>query len=178
MKNEVNEKTQIEKIDSACQQYKKVQKSNIEKFYTLGNWLNKESNIFCEETKGNKATFKKLKRGQIVKIDFGINIGSELCFTHFAIVLNKNDSIFSDSISVVPITSKFGNDRISIGKILHKVYPNSLKYNLNCYVNVSQIKTISKTRIFNDSKNFVCDSNILDKIDNEIIKTFTNLTKK
>ena len=173
----VEEKTQIEKIDSACQKYKIVQKTNVEKFYTLGSWLDKESKIFSDETKNKKTTFKSLKRGQIVKIDFGVNIGSELCFTHFAIVLNKNDSIYSDSISIVPITSKSGKDRISIGKILHKVYPNSLKYNLNCYVNISQIKTISKTRIFQDNKNYVCDSNILDKIDNEIIKKFTNITK-
>ncbi len=57
---------------------------------------------------------------------------------------------------------------------MHKVYPNSLKYNLNCYANVTQIKTISKTRIFQDNKNFICSNNILDKIDNEILKRFTN----
>lgn len=136
--------------------------------------MDKESNIFEKETKINKTTFKKLRRGQIVKVDFGINIGAELCHTHFAIVIDKSDSIYSDNISVVPITSKVGTNRVNLGKLLHSIYPNSLKYTLNCYANVSQIKTISKTRIFQDKKNYICSDEILNKIDNEIIRRFTN----
>ena len=48
-------------------------------------------------------------------------------------------------------------------------YPKSI-----CYVNVFQIKTISKSRIFIEKKNFVCDDEILDKVDNEIILEFAN----
>lgn len=169
-----DEKTQIEKIDESSTNYKQVYRSKRQKFSTLGNWLQKESNIFKKEVSSNRTTFKKFKRGQIVKIDFGINVGAELCYTHFGIVLNKKDSINSDNISVVPITSKPGKNRFHIGKILHKVYPNSTKYNLDCYINVSQIKTISKCRIFQDKKNYVCDNEILDKIDVELIKLFTN----
>ena len=164
--NAIKEKeiTQIDKIDIACNKYKEVNKTGYIKFDKLGDWLKKESNIFEKEVSQIQKTYKKLKRGQIIKVDFGINIGSELCYTHFAIVLNNNDSIYSDNITVVPITSKIGKDRINLGKILHKVYPNSLKYNLTCYANISQIKTISKSRIFQDNKNFICNNDVLGNV--------------
>lgn len=49
MNTEVKEKTQIEKIDSACVRYKEVNKSNCIKFNKLGDWLDKESIIYKKE---------------------------------------------------------------------------------------------------------------------------------
>lgn len=173
MNTEIKEKKQIEKIDIACNRYKEVNNSNHTKFNKLEDWLNKESIIYKKETSINKKTFKKLHRGQIIKVDFGINIGSELCYTHFAIVLNSNDTIYNDNITIVPITSKKGENRIKVGKLLHKVYPNSTKYNLISYINILQIRTISKTRILQNNKNYICDNKIMDKIDKEIVLQFT-----
>ena len=48
----------------------------------------------------------KFKRGKIIKINFDINIGSELSNIHFAIVLNNDDNNDVDSIAVLPLTSK------------------------------------------------------------------------
>ena len=169
---------EIDKIDIACKRYKILKNSGYEKFNTIDNWLEKESTIFQNELTNEDKTYKKLKRGQIIKADFGINIGSELCYTHFAIVLDKNDSIYSDNIMVLPITSKKGNNRINLGKILHEIYPNSLKYNLFCYANITQIKSISKSRIFQDNKNYVCKNEILDKIDREVLKMYTNIDER
>lgn len=173
MNTEIKENTQIKKIDYACSRYKEVNKSNCIKFNKLGDWLDKESIIYKKEITKNKKTFKKLYRGQVIKVDFGINIGSELCYTHFAIVLNDNDTIYNDNVTIVPITSKKGENRIKVGKILHKIYPNSTKYNLISYINILQIRTISKTRILQNNKNYICNNEIMDKIDKEIIKQFT-----
>lgn len=173
MDTEVKEKKQIERIDTACLRYKEVNKSNHIKFNKLGDWLDKESMIFKKETIINNKTFKKLRRGQVIKVDFGINIGSELCYTHFAIVLNDNDTIYNDNVTIVPITSKKGENRINVGKLLHNIYPNSTKYNLISYVNILQIRTISKSRILQNNKNYICSDEIMDKIDKEIILQFT-----
>ena len=170
--------TKTNKIDIACNNFKQVHQSNKIKFKTLDDWLNKESNIFLKEVNSKNKTFKKYLRGQIVKVDFGINIGSELCYTHFAIVITKKDSIYSDIITVIPITSKNGNNRISLGNLLHKAYPNSLKYNLKCFGNLTQITTISKDRIFRSNKKYICNDNILDKIDSALIAMFTTQNKK
>ena len=72
----------INKIDEACNRYKKIQNTGISKFIKLDDWLNKESNIFESEINNNKKTMPKFQRGEIIKIDFGINIGDDLTITY------------------------------------------------------------------------------------------------
>ncbi len=166
--------TTKDKLKLASTKYECVINSNNIKFNKLDDWLLKESDIFLKETvKPKNKTYHQFRRGQIIKIDFGINIGSELSYTHYAIVLNNYDNIMNDSLLVVPITSKNGCNRVHLGKLLLLAHPNTKKYNLNCYANMTQIKTISKSRIFNDNKTFICSSDILDNIDIMMKDLFT-----
>ena len=73
----------------------------------------------------------KYKRGQVIKVDFGVNIGSELSHTHFAIVLNSDDSTKNDNITVLPLTSKKGYKRINLGSLIKDI--TSSKYDNNTY---------------------------------------------
>lgn len=164
-----------DKIDIACKNFKNVRKSGLLKFDKLDLWLLKESNIFEEETGNINFKYLKYKRGQIVKVDFGVHIGTELSHTHFAIVLNKDDTMHNDNITVVPITSKKGYKRIYLGKVLELAMPNTLKYNLECYALITQLKTISKKRVFSTKIKYVCDVNILQCIDKAIVKNLTNI---
>lgn len=177
----MNKTILIDKIDTSCRKYKKVQATGIPKFVKLDEWLEKESNIFENETKPRKRNYPKFKRGQIIKVDFGINIGTELSHTHFAIVLNNDDTINNDNLTVIPITSKKGYKRIPLGKILQKAIPQTEKYNLNCYAILTQITTISKRRIFKTNFKYICEYDILTTIDENIkkylTKEFDNKTK-
>lgn len=166
--------TLIDKIDDACKKFKQVRKSKIKKFNKLDDWLNKEATIFINETKLAKKKFPNFKRGEIIKVDFGVNIGTELSHTHFAIVLNNDDTNSNDNITVLPISSKNGYKRIALGKILKEAIPNTQKYNQYCYGIITQIKTISKKRIFKDKIKYICNSEILNKIDKCIINYLTN----
>ena len=171
----LNIETKINKIDIACNTFKKIQNRGIPKYNNLDKWLEKESFIFNNEVKKynlNK-TYPNFKRGQIIKVDFGINLGTELSHTHYAIVLNKDDTTKNDNITVIPITSKKGYKKINLGKILQKAMPKTIKYNLICYAHIAQIKTISKSRIFKTNLNYICDNNILNKIDKAIISYLT-----
>lgn len=161
------------KIDNACNRFKKVQLSKKKKFENLDKWLDKESKIFDNEINNSIFKYPKFKRGEIIKADFGVNIGSELSHTHFAIVLNSDDSFYNDNITVIPITSKNGYKRIPLGKILRKAIPNTTKYNLHCYGLLTQIKTISKKRVFDKEIKYICDSNILNLIDKNIKEYLT-----
>lgn len=168
----------IDKIDEASKKFKNVFNSGVLKFSKLDEWLYKESTIYEKEIYNyKKIIYPKFRRGEIVKVDFGVNIGSELSHTHFAIVLNSDDSIYNDNITVLPITSKSGYRKISLGKILNNAIPNTNKYNLNSYGYLTQIKTISKYRLFVIKFKYICDNIILDKIDSEIIKYLTNIHK-
>lgn len=168
----------IDKINKACNRYKKVQTKGIPKFVKLDEWLDKESNIFENETLKRKVTYPKFKRGEIIKVDFGVNIGSELSHSHFAIVLNKDDTYNNDNITVIPITSKNGYKRIPLGKILKEAMPKTEKYKLECYGYLTQIRTISKRRVFNTNFKYICNKNILNSIDKYIIEFLTKGDQK
>lgn len=157
------------KIDEACKKYKIVQKSKNVKFIKLDEWLDKESDIFVNEIRNNKNYFLRYKRGQLIKVDFGVNVGSELSHTHFAIVLNSDDTIKNDNITVLPLTSKKGYKRVFLGDIVSKNYL-SIKYLYDAYGMITQIKTISKKRILLNNCKYICEEDILQKIDNELIK--------
>ena len=52
------------------------------------------------------------KRGNIVKISFGFNIGSEYGGLHYGIVLDKHNSHSSPVVTVIPLTSAKANHSI------------------------------------------------------------------
>ena len=166
-------KEKIDKIDIACINYKLVRDSKIKKFRKLDYWLEKESTIFKNEIKNAKQVYKRYKRGQILKIDFGIGIGSELSHTHFGTVINDDYTSMNDNITIIPISSKKGYKGLSLGKILLNMYPINSKYNLNCYAIITQITTISKVRVLPNNKKYICSKEILEKLDSEIINNFT-----
>lgn len=65
--------------------------------------------------------YPKLKRGQILYIDFGFNIDGELGGIHYGIVLNKKDDTGSPVITVAPLTSYNPNKKkLHYTKILIK----------------------------------------------------------
>lgn len=156
-----------EKIDTSCKKFKKVQKSNYPKYLKLDKWLEKESNIFEEETKGTNYNYLRYKRGQLIKVDFGINIGTEISHTHYAIILNSDDTTHTDNITVLPLTSKKGYKRINLGNIVMD-NNKATKYQNKTFGIITQIKTISKKRILLNDKKIICDKSTMDQIERAI----------
>lgn len=173
-------KTEIEdisekRIDDACLNFKKVQKSGNVKFKTLDNWLKKESKIYLKEIEYIPNTYMKYKKGTIVKVNFGINIGSELSNSHFAIIMDNNDNYHKETVSVIPLTSKGGPGKIDLGTLIFDEFIKKMnkeienldnstnlekdvkeikelieeykKYRKLTFANVSQFRCISKNRI-------------------------------
>lgn len=137
-------------------------------------WLLQKTDLYVKSKKYKKGDdYKKLghfERGAIVKVNFGYNIGTEKNKIRWAIVLDKYNPDTLGSVVVVPITSK--NNRtvqqkscIFVGKI------DCLRGN-NSYVDIANIKSISKLRII--STYGKVKSDILDKIDKKIIELYLN----
>ncbi|MCG1981287.1 toxin MazF [Staphylococcus epidermidis] len=59
-----------------------------------------------EGEKNHKGYFPKFKQGEIIFVDFGINVNREFSSSHFAIVMNKSDSHTEDILNVIPLSSK------------------------------------------------------------------------
>lgn len=113
--NVLAQKSQQEKnLKGAFSNYQKIANKNLSnKFSYLDEWLYKKSSLLLDETtncektgKNNKKLSRTFKRGTIIKVDFGVNIGSEMSQIHFAIVITKDDNPNVDTITVIPLTSK------------------------------------------------------------------------
>ncbi|MBF9687029.1 MULTISPECIES: type II toxin-antitoxin system PemK/MazF family toxin [Streptococcus] len=113
---------QNKQILKASKNFEKVHSTfkNNNKFRFLPNWLEKESNLFLSETQNTSKSYNVLKRGSLIFVDFGINIGSELSNRHWAIVLNKNDSPKSRNLTVLPISSKEKKFSVMIDEVIQQ----------------------------------------------------------
>lgn len=77
-----------------------------------------ESRTLLFEINNNIKSYQRYFRGEIVRVKFGVNIGSEFSGEHFAIVLSKGDTAFNPVLHVIPITSKKHKKTLNIGNIL------------------------------------------------------------
>lgn len=191
-----------EKFDQAFNNFVKLKESNNSKFEKLDNWLEKESILYKSELKEKSRKYIKLKRGTIVKVDFGVNPGSELCHTHFAIVISKYDNIKQDTVVIVPLTSKPGVGRLPLNNLIKneiikgikekslqsddiedikKIINEYRKYTDFSYAFISQIRVVSKSRLIYSNNKFDiinkarCSNEVLDKIDRAIIDEVTGI---
>jgi mRNA-degrading endonuclease toxin of MazEF toxin-antitoxin module len=121
----------------------------------LSKWLAEVAakNKFIQQSEGKKERDQARPRKRICYFDFGVNVGSEFNYPHFAVVIKE----FSFTAIVVPISSQKEDDPewkspenliIPIGVI--KDLPREQR---PCYAMVNQIRSISKQRLsyFKDS---------------------------
>lgn len=74
----------------------------------------------AEQHTNKRQRYHKYKRGQFVIVRFGKRIGTEFSGTHPAIVISKEDNLFSGNITVVPLTSKHHSQYLELGELLDK----------------------------------------------------------
>lgn len=71
----------------------------------LSYWIKDWTTFLNYETEFKPSSLRRYKRGEIIKVHLGFNIGSEEGGLHYAIVLDKNNSRNSPVVTVVPLTS-------------------------------------------------------------------------
>ena len=89
-----------------------------DKFTNFENSRLKESETLLYEINTKPKYFKRYGRGRIVRVRFGVNVGSEFSGDHFAVVVSKNDTAYNPILHVIPITSKKHRTCIDIGNVL------------------------------------------------------------
>lgn len=101
----------------AFDRFKKLVNGKKSKFKKLPFWLNYVSWQFEKEDKNKLPNYYyHFDRGSVIRVNFGVNPGSEFSFTHFAIVLDKHDNAKKSTLTVLPLTSKYNKNRYSLGK--------------------------------------------------------------
>lgn len=93
----------------------------------------------------NSIRFKRYSRGSIVKVKFGVNIGSEFSGDHYAIIVSKQDTMYSTTLHVIPITSKKHIKNMDIGCILYNQEKiDNLEDRLKTTINKKERKNIER----------------------------------
>lgn len=166
----------------------------LDKFkYFEDSKLNESKTLLYEVTKQPRF-YQRYARGRIVRVKFGVNVGSEFSGEHFAIVISKGDTMMSSTLHVIPLTSKKHLKNIDVGSILYyeneieklkKLYQETndeknrkkinscIKFyekrqNITSYACIDHLKTISKLSICKSINEYDYLPNI--KISSDILK--------
>lgn len=201
----------------------KISDFNIgNKYESFEFWeYSKSKRLLYEISLSPSKTYMRFPRGSIIKVDFGVNVGSEFSGQHFAITLSKKDSMYKNTVIVIPLTSK-KHSNVELGSLISEAYMHSLQKQFdklnsdlgkidikNCefnknfgkeikniekilnyykgikdnlsYACIGHIRTVSKLNIlppinkYDIVGNFKCSKEILQLIDQEIIKKYTSV---
>lgn len=128
------------------------------------NWLNTKTNLINNEKSFKKPDDFELKRGKVVWVDFGFNIGTEFGGKHPAVILR----VSGEKVFVVPLSSQKPDDPSKDMFVeVDKVY--QLKP-MKRWVNVLNMVGVSVQRIdFTNSTGRV-NGKVLDNISNALNK--------
>lgn len=86
-------------------------------------WIESYSKYLLSEEKFDYTSIPKYKRGDVISLNFGFNVGSEHGGLHYAIVLDNDNKQSSPVITVIPLSS--GNEKstynrdVFLGNELH-----------------------------------------------------------
>lgn len=131
----INEHETSEIFNEANRNFKLVKRTGINKYYYLDKWTYAKSCHLINEINFPKTNKKIYKRGAIIYVDFGVNIGGEFSGPHFAIVLNKKDNKANEKLTVVPLTSHLHNHTV---KLSNTITGSSLQYLQNSLNEVNE----------------------------------------
>lgn len=125
---------------------------HLKKANLISYWIKDYIRMVSFEEKFEPTKNIAYKRGNIVKLNFGFNIGSEYGGLHYGVVLDKENAHSSPVLTVIPLTSK---------KDSKKIHPNSVELGNGIYRSLKiKYDTISKSlkseeqEIFNTIKAF------------------------
>lgn len=156
------------------QRIHKLKNSNNFKFKHIDYQLRYLLNKFESEKKHN-GYYPKFQQGDIVFVEFGLNINHEFSNSHFAIVLNHNDSNKEDIINVVPLSSKYNPKYLKINIDM------KLKYIINA-IDMLNDRKRENDKLLNEllsvlNVNELKDINIYEMPFEEVLSKFTEFMK-
>lgn len=101
-----NKKEAIKLLNKLLESYiNNPSEKHLKKAYLISYWLKDYVQYINFEEQFNPIKNIAYKRGDVVKLNFGFNIGSEYGGLHYAIVLDNHNRHNSPVLTVIPLTS-------------------------------------------------------------------------
>lgn len=94
----------IEDISALLERYSGTKRERL-----LSYWLSEYSKYIQQEETFKPQFLKHYRRGEIIKANLGYRVGKEEGGPHYAVVLDKQNSPYSDIITILPLSSKKAN---------------------------------------------------------------------
>ena len=117
----------------------------------LSYWLEDWTTFLDFEEQFSPMSLRRYKRGEIIKIHLGFNIGSEEGGLHYAVVLDKNNAKSSPVVTIVPLTSVKPHTDISHLKNGSIFLGNELFTSLNAKVSSTSKKLTDELKRMKDT---------------------------
>ncbi len=164
-----NKKEAIKSLNNLLERYiNDSSQKHLKKANLISYWLKDYSQLISFEEKFDPTKNIRYKRGNVVKLNFGFNIGCEYGGLHYGIVLDNNNSHNSPVLTIIPLTSsKAGkpvhNNSVDLGNEIYRLL--KLKYD-----------TISKS--LNTEKNEIAATlTLLTKYTNMLYESLSEIEK-
>lgn len=150
------------KLDLLCEGTNYKNSNDVKRSNNFAQWIEKKTDIIINESTYVCPDEEKLKRGVVVWIEFGFNIGNEFGGRHPAIILRKTGK----SVFVVPLSSQKPDEPKKYHVKIDKVY--GFK-NMERWTNVLKLQNVSIQRIDMSASIGNVKGDVLNKI-NEALK--------
>ena len=79
----------------------------------ITDWILRWSNLIARERQFDPEHLPYFKRGDIVYVDLGFNIGSEHADVHYAVVYENNNSKKNKNVVIIPLSSIADENKVS-----------------------------------------------------------------
>ena len=108
-----NKKDAIKSVNKLLEKYiNDPSEKHLKKAHLISYWLKDYSQMIDFEEKFQPTKNIAYKRGNIIKLNFGFNIGSEYGGLHYGIVLDNHNAHNSPIVTIIPLTSVKNNKKI------------------------------------------------------------------
>ena len=122
-----NKKAAIKALNNLLEGYINDPSGNhLKKANLISYWLKDYVRLINFEEKFDPKRNISYKRGNIVKLNFGFNIGSEYGGLHYGIVIDNHNALSSPVLTVIPLTSikdnkTVHNNSVDLGNELYRL---------------------------------------------------------
>lgn len=135
----------------------------------LAYWINDYANFLTSEASFDPSKLIRYKRGSIVKVHLGYRIGSEEGGLHYAIVMDRQNSLYSPTMTVIPLTSiKPGVDpatlppqKVSIGNEVYTL----LSANYDAEIRVAKRELADLDTILQSAEDALTEQKVVDGLE-------------
>jgi len=110
-----NKDSALKRLDVSFNKH--IELSEYKKSNILAYWIKDFSNYHDNEKTFDPNSLKRYRRGDVIKANLGFNVGNELGGLHYCVVLNKNDTMSSGNLTVVPLSSNKENKKYHINTV-------------------------------------------------------------